>query len=267
MTSLDGQVAVITGAGGGLGRGHAEALAQAGAHVVACDVIATGGLDATAEAVRAHGRECLALIADVRDPAALQRVAAQAAERFGRIDILVANAGIVRAAPLLELSDDDWHETLDVDLTGVFHTIRAVAPAMIERRYGRIVVIGSVSGRIGQPRLAAYNAAKWGVIGLSKAAALELGPFGITVNVVCPGTVDTPLIHHPDAPREFLPDATDPTWDDLDALLRSWNPMGVRWVGADEVAAAVLLLAGPAGRHISGTTIDVAAGFNAHYTT
>lgn len=270
--SLADRVAVVTGGARGMGRSHALTLARHGAHVVVCDVGAAAGappseeLRETARQVEALGVGCLPLTADVRDAAALERVAARTLERFERLDVLVANAGVVRAAPLLELSEQAWRETLDVDLTGVFLSIRACAPAMVEQRRGRIVVIGSVSGRIGQPRLAAYNAAKWGVIGLAKAAAIELAPHGVTVNVVCPGTIDTPLIHHPGAPREFMPDAEDPTMEDLRALLASWNPMGVPWIPPEDVSEAVAFLAGDDARHITGTTLDVAAGWNAHYT-
>jgi len=269
---LAGRVAVVTGGARGMGRSHALTLARHGAHVVVCDVGAAAGappseeLRETARQVEALGVGCLSLTADVRDAAALERVAARTLERFERLDVLVANAGVVRAAPLLELSEQAWRETLDVDLTGVFLSVRACAPAMVEQRRGRIVVIGSVSGRIGQPRLAAYNAAKWGVIGLAKAAAIELAPHGVTVNVVCPGTIDTPLIHHPGAPREFMPDAEDPTMEDLRALLASWNPMGVPWIPPEDVSEAVAFLAGDDARHITGTTLDVAAGWNAHYT-
>jgi NAD(P)-dependent dehydrogenase (short-subunit alcohol dehydrogenase family) len=265
---LEGKVALVTGGGRGLGRGIALKLAVDGAAVVICDLAAEeAGLAESAALIERAGGRCLRCAADVRIVADLERAVELACAELGRLDLLVANAGIVRAAPLLELPAEDWQATIDVDLTGAFNSIRAAAPPMIARGEGRIVVVSSVSGRHGQPRLGAYNAAKWGTIGLVKAAALELGPAGVTVNAVCPGTVDTPLIHHPDAPAEFLPDAEQPTWEALLELLRSWNAMGVPWVDPAEVAAAVAFLASDDAKHISGTTLDVAAGWNARYAT
>ncbi len=263
---LTDKVALVTGGSRGLGRSIALTLAAEGAALIVSDLSAEkDGLDETTSLIERAGGRSLASVADVRRSEDLEQAVSLACCAFGGVDILVANAGIVRAAPLVELTAEDWQATLDVDLTGVFNSIRAVAAPMIERGGGRIIAVSSVSGRHGQPRLAAYNAAKWGTIGLVKSAALELGPAGITVNAVCPGTVDTPLIHHPDAPAEFMPDAERPNWEDLLALLRSWNPMEVPWVQPDEVAAAVAFLAGDDGAQISGTTLDVAAGWNAHY--
>ena len=209
--ALDGQVAIITGGARGQGRADAVALASLGARVVLCDVPATltsvgyelgtaEDLDLTVLLVKEAGGEAIAIEADVRDPAAVARVAGAALAAFGQVDILVANAGIVSTGKLWELSDEDMAGDDHTNLTGVFNAMRAVVPHMRERRYGRIVAISSLGGMTGLPGISHYSAAKWGVIGLAKSLALEVAAEGITVNVVAPTTVRTPMVvneaHH-----------------------------------------------------------------------
>jgi NAD(P)-dependent dehydrogenase (short-subunit alcohol dehydrogenase family) len=203
--SLDGQVAIITGGARGQGRADAVALARLGARIVVCDVPAPMAsvryelgtledLELTVSLVGEAGGVAIAVPADVRDPVAVTRVADAAIAAFGQIDILVANAGIVSTGRLWELSDEAWHEMIGTNLTGVFNAMRAVVPPMRERRYGRIVAISSQGGRAGLPGISHYSAAKWGIIGLAKSLALEVAAEGITVNVVAPGTVRTPMV-------------------------------------------------------------------------
>ncbi|HEY6792417.1 MAG TPA: SDR family NAD(P)-dependent oxidoreductase [Trebonia sp.] len=203
--ALDGQVVIVTGGARGQGRAFAVALAELGARLVVCDVpvpmtsvqypLGTAeDLDETVARISQAGSTGLAVQADVRDAAAISKVAGAAIAEFGRIDILVANAGIVSTSRLWELSDEAWAEMIGTNLTGVFHALRAVVPHMRERGYGRIVVISSQGGRTGLPGISHYSAAKWGVIGLAKSLALEVAAEGITVNVVAPTTVRTPWL-------------------------------------------------------------------------
>ena len=264
MGLVDGQVALITGAARGQGRSHALTLAAEGADIVACDVpgpMATLGyplateadLRMTATLVEERGRRCLALPVDVRDAASVEGAVARAREEFGRIDIAVANAGVVSTGPLVEVTDDEWAELLDTNLTGTFHTLRAVIPAMQQRRYGRVVVTSSMGARMGIPGLSAYGATKWAVIGMAKCLALEVAKEGITVNVVCPTTVQTPMVQ-PD-PGQDVPDEL------VRRFLRS-NPVPQPWIQAEDVSRAVLYLVSDPGV-ITGSVLEIGLGSSA----
>jgi len=205
MGALDGRVAFITGGARGQGRAHALALAAEGANVVIADAprpmadltypLGTeDDLRETAEQVEKLGGLCLTITMDVRDSAAVGAAVEETVSRLGSLDIVVANAGIVSTGPLEEVTDEIWHQLMDTNLTGAFHTLRAAVPVMRRQRFGRIVVTSSMGGRMGIPELAAYNATKWGVIGLAKSVALEVAKEGITVNVICPTTVQTPMV-------------------------------------------------------------------------
>jgi len=272
MTTLDGQVAIVTGGARGQGRAHAVALAFLGARVVVCDVPApmtTVGyplgtaedLALTVSLVREAGSEAIAVAADVRDPVAVAKVADAAIAEFGRIDILVANAGIVSTSRLWELSDEAWAEMIDTNLTGVFHAMRAVVPHMRERGYGRIVVISSLGGRTGLPGISHYSAAKWGVIGLSKSLALEVAAEGITVNVVAPTTVRTPMVVNEqtierDANGEPLSDEI------LGKRFAAHHPIPRPWVYPEDVAREVVHLVTEPG-NITGAVIEIGLGQSA----
>lgn len=208
MGLLDGKVAWVTGAARGQGRAHAITLAREGADVIAIDidrqidtvpypVAGADDLQETARAVEALGRRIVARIADVRSSEQLGAALANGLERFGHIDVLVANAGVFSQAPLWEMDEQTWDDVQDVNLKGVWRTLKAVAPHMLERGSGSIVLTSSVNGLIGNPGAAHYAAAKHGVLGLMKSAALEMGPRGIRVNAVCPGLVDTPMTNWP----------------------------------------------------------------------
>jgi|SRR5579872_6646789 len=205
---LDGKVAMVTGAARGIGRATATALAASGAEIAGIDICAmvdprSGVVPATREdleetgrLVEAMGRRWRKFILDQRDLVALRAAVAEIEREFGRIDILFANAGIQAFRSLLEMEDSDWHIQIDVNLTGTANAIRAVAPVMVKRGGGRIIVTTSTQGRHGTIFGAAYSASKWGIIGLMKSAALELGKYGITVNAVVSGLIDTPLTRH-----------------------------------------------------------------------
>lgn len=264
MGALDGQVALITGAARGQGRSHAVALAGEGADIVACDVprpmstltypLATADdLELTAKLVGETGRRCVAATLDVRDASAVDAVVAQTVEDFGRIDIVVANAGVVSTGPLVDVTEADWDELVSTNLTGVFHTLRAVVPVMREQRYGRIVVTSSMGGRMGIPGLAAYNATKWGTIGLAKSLALEVAKEGITVNVICPTTVQTPMVQ---------PDPDAEVTDELVRQMLRANPIPRPWLQAEDVSRGLLYLVTDPGV-ITGSVLEIGLGSSA----
>ncbi|EQB04253.1 hypothetical protein L288_14335 [Sphingobium quisquiliarum P25] len=268
-----GKVAWITGGARGQGRSHAQRLAAEGADIILSDSMASlptidyplatqADLDETADMVRAAGRRVLALKSDVRDPAAAADVAQKGARTFGRIDLLIANAGVYGTSPLASMSDALFDDILRTNLYGVFHSMRAVLPGMVERRSGRIVAVASLAARTGQPNTAAYCASKWGVIGMVKATALEVARSNVTVNCVCPTAVNTPLLNNAAAWKRALPGDPAPTQAKFEAKMREnpFAPQGVPWVEPSDVSDSVLFLLSDEARHITGSAIDVAAG-------
>jgi SDR family mycofactocin-dependent oxidoreductase len=205
MRLLDGHTVFITGAARGQGRAHAIASAQQGANVVLFDSVqqissvgypmaAPDDLNRTLEEVEALGAKAFSFVGDVRSEVALNQAVDDAIELFGAVDSLIANAGIWTCGSFWELSDDSWQDMLDVCLTGVWRSAKAVAPHMIERQRGSIVITSSVDGLEAGGAYAHYTAAKHGVLGLMKSIALELGPHGVRCNAIVPGAVDTPML-------------------------------------------------------------------------
>lgn len=277
MGKLDGQVAIITGGGRGQGRAHAVALAAEGADIVVVDIEHhiegipyemnnVGDLDQTSKLVEEQGRRCIAVRADVRDASAMMKVADTAVSEFGRIDVLIANAGVWTGKPAAELSYEEFSMVMDVNVNGVFNAIRAVAGHMIERSYGRIIATASGAGRMGFQNLSSYTASKWGVIGLVKSVAKELGPHNITVNAINPGFVDTEIVRNDALRRLYNPQLENPTDEDVDRIMLSLVAMPVPRIPAADIARAALFLASEDARYISGSTIDVSAGGSASHT-
>lgn len=204
MGMLDGKVALITGAARGQGRAHAVTIAKEGADVIVIDIdipidnvayshSVKSDLEETVREVERLGRRVLAQNADVRSSEALDKVVARGISAFGKIDLVVANAGIYNQAPFWEMDEKMWDDLQDINLKGVWRTMKAVTPHMIGRKRGAIVLTSSVNSIIGNPFAAHYAAAKHGVVGLMRSAALALGPMGIRVNAVAPGLIDTPM--------------------------------------------------------------------------
>jgi SDR family mycofactocin-dependent oxidoreductase len=274
MGELDGQVAIITGGGRGQGRSHAVTLAEAGAKIVVCDVAAPvettkypmatpEDLAETVELVEKAGQRCLSVQADVRSYLDMQRVADAALAEFGRIDILCANAGIMTLSRFEDLDSSTWQTTIDINLTGVANSIRAVLPTMVQQGYGRVVVTSSGAGRGGYANLAHYSATKWGVIGLVKSIARETGKQGVNLNVVCPTTVATPLFMNEASFAVFRPDLENPGIEDCMDRFVGMHAIPVPWIEPKDVSDAILYLVGPHSKYVTGSVLDVGAGLGA----
>ena len=277
MGELDGQVALITGGARGQGRAHAVTLARAGADIALCDLLAdmttltyplasAEDLDETVALVEKEGRRCLSGQLDVRDAQAVDAFVAEVEGSWGRIDILLANAGVSGGHCVYEVPDAEWEDICGTNLTGVFNAIRAVSAVMMRQRSGRIVATSSMMGRMSSPNLAAYVASKWGVIGLVKASAQDLAPFGITVNAVAPGNIATPMVVNEGLIRAVRPDLENPTIDDASVVLQMLHVQPIALLQPEEVSEVVLFLVGPQATHITGAVIDISAGASARFT-
>jgi SDR family mycofactocin-dependent oxidoreductase len=272
---LQGQVALVTGAARGQGRAHAVRLAAEGADVIAIDLCGpvsqtinypSAGpedLAATARGVKAHGRNVLARRVDVRDLAALQQVVTAGVAQFGRLDILVANAGVLSWNRLWEMSEEQWDTVIDVNLGGTWRTIRAVVPAMIEAgNGGSIIIVSSSTGLKATAGNGHYSASKHGLVGLTNALALEVGEYGIRVNSIHPYAVETPmtgfegmseiLARYPSYLHSLSPMPLQPK--------NITEPMRLAFLAPEEVSDVVAWLAGDGSATLSGSQIAVDRG-------
>lgn len=242
---LEGQVALITGSGRGIGKAIALRFAREGADIAVLDVHRERA-EATAREVLSVGRRATVRVADVSDFQAVQAAVSEVAAELGRLDVLVNNAGIETRAPFLEIRPEDWRRQLDVNLSGTFYCTQAAAREMAPRGYGRIINLSSVAGLIGPIDLAAYGASKAGVIGLTRAAALDLADYGITVNAIAPGPIETELMLG--------------AWTAEALRERPQHGAIARFGTVDEIAHTALFLAAPEAGFITGTTISVDGG-------
>ena len=274
MGLVDGKVALVTGAARGQGRSHAVRLAAEGADVIAVDICANpletlsyelsteDDLDTTVKEIEATGRRAVKAIADVRSLPELERAVAAGLAELGRIDIVCATAGIGTWAVAWEMTAQQWSEMVDINLTGVFNTVRAALPSMVERgEGGSLVLTSSTAGLRAYQNTAHYTAAKHGVIGLMKVLAQECGPHGIRVNAVCPTTVRTPLVINDSTFELFAPDVEHPGEDDVREAFEGLNILpGVAWIEPSDVSDAVLFLCSDAAKYITGVALPIDAG-------
>ena len=274
MGLVDGKVALVTGAGRGQGRSHALRLAAEGADVIAVDIgggrvetisyelASEADLDATVEEIEGMGRRAIKAVADVRSLSDLQAAVDTGLSELGKVDIVSANAGIGSWAVAWEMTEQQWQDMIDINLTGVFNATRAALPSMVERgEGGSIVLTSSTAGLRAYANTAHYTAAKHGVIGLMKVLAQEAGPHRIRVNAVCPTTVRTPLVINASTFELFAPHLENPTEDDVREPFEGLNILpGVAWIEPEDVSDAVLFLCSDAAKYITGVALPIDAG-------
>jgi (+)-trans-carveol dehydrogenase len=267
-----GKVAFITGAARSQGRSHAIRLAQEGADIIAVDI--AGPVDSvtaypmateedlaeTVRQVEALDRRIVARKADVRDPQALRAALDDGVAQLGKLDIVCANAGIFQTQPSLGLEDKDWQETIDINLTGVWNTVKAALPHLIANNGGSIILTSSVAGLKGVPNAINYAAAKHGVIGIMRTVALEFAQHGIRANSVHPTSVDTIMVQNESVWGLFDPANPHPTRESAEPIFTTTNTLPVPWVEPIDISNAVLFLASDEARYITGVTLPVDAG-------
>lgn len=272
MSRFTGRVAFITGAARGQGRAHAVAFAREGAALALVDIcgeIASTPYDGTSRAdleetvrlCREEGAAVLADAVDVRDFPAMQAFADRVVAEHGKVDIVVANAGIFGHTPIAEQTPEMFSEVIDVNLKGVFHTIRVVLPGMIERNYGRVIATGSVCSLIGLENVGHYVASKHGVAGLIKSIAREVGRYGVTANYVVPNGVRTKMIRNEATYKLMSPD--DPTEESALPIYAAINSIPLPWIEPEDVSKIVLFLASEDARYTTGAGMKVDLGATA----
>lgn len=249
---LSGKTALITGGGRGIGREIALTFARQGARIAVAARTA-----AQVEQVAAEiGTDTVALVCDVADPQSVNRMFEALRERLGDADILVNNAGVAESATLANTTDELWQRHLAINLSGTFYCTRAAVPAMVKKGWGRVINIASIAAKTGAPYITAYSASKHGVLGLTRAIALEVATAGVTVNAICPGYVDTEMVSRG---VDQITRKTGRTAEEALDAIRKMSPQN-RLATAEEIAAVALLLASDAGRGINGQGINVDGG-------
>jgi (+)-trans-carveol dehydrogenase len=271
---VEGKVAFITGAARGQGRAHAVRLAQEGADIIAVDICkkidtvdliaasAPEDLAETADLVKGHNRRIVTAEVDVRDYDALKAAVDSGVEQLGRLDIIVANAGIGNGGQTLDkTSEADWTAMIDINLGGVWKSVKAGVPHILAGgRGGSIILTSSVGGLKAYPHCGHYVAAKHGVVGLMRTFAVELGAQNIRVNSVHPTNVNTPLFMNDGTMRLFRPDLENPGPDDMKVVGQLMHTLPIGWVEPEDIANAVLFLASDEARYITGVTLPVDGG-------
>ncbi|HEY0226667.1 MAG TPA: mycofactocin-coupled SDR family oxidoreductase [Mycobacterium sp.] len=272
MNRVEGKVAFVTGAARGQGRAEAVRFAEEGADIIAMDIcgpIATSvapattpeDLEETVRLVEKTGRRIYSYQADVRDYPALKAGLDAGARELGGLDIVVANAGMWSYGLIEEFPEEAFKTIIDINLNGVWNTIRAAVPILkAGGRGGSIVLVSSVAGLKAYGMCSPYVAAKHGVVGLMRTAAIELGPVSIRVNTVNPTNVRTPLIHNQTTYDLFAPDLDSPTWDQVAPRFEAMHLLPTADVLPEDVASAVLFLASDESRYTTGTTLLVDCG-------
>jgi (+)-trans-carveol dehydrogenase len=276
MGTLDGRVAFVTGVARGQGRSHAVKLAEEGADIIGIDALldeptvhyplaTKSDLDETAELIESLGRRAILSQADIRDLPTLTAAVDSGVVSLGRLDVIVANAGIFSLGAVLDLSERAWQDMIDVNLTGAWHTLKAAVPHIrAGGRGGSVIMISSGAALMPPPGIGHYSAAKAGVVALAKTLAQELGPEFIRVNCIGPGNVDTPMIDNDVTRRLFLPHLEQPTREDAekpDSAYVAVNALPVPWVTPADISNAVAFLASDASRYVTGVVVPVDAGY------
>ena len=279
---LNAKVAVVTGGARGIGRAIAVEYAANGADVMVLDIAGPvspeasdakpatpADLEETVRQVKAYGHRAGSIIVDIRDIAALRRAADSIERDWGKIDIVVANAAIQRWKPLLEMQDPEWRDVIDNNLNGTANTIRAFAPKMVPKMRGRIIVLSSMQGKHGTKDAASYSASKWGIFGLMKSAALELGQYNITVNALVPGLVDTALTRYNKRLAESSGEVTGKPPQGIPTPQEAWDiraptvPLKVGWLQAEDISPVAVFLASDAAAMVTGAEYEVTGGDSA----
>jgi NAD(P)-dependent dehydrogenase (short-subunit alcohol dehydrogenase family) len=255
MGHLTGRVALVTGGGRGIGRDIALALAEAGAKV-AVTARTRAEIDQVAAEITAADGEAIAVPLDVADGAAVKAAFAEVRERLGAVDVLVNNAGMGRSALTWRTDDELWRAVIETNLSGVFYCMREALGPMVERRWGRVVNIASIAGKVGAPYIGAYSASKHGVVGLTRSAALEVAIHGVTVNAICPGYVDTPMT---DGSIATIVEKTGVSAEDAKKRLEAMSPQN-RIITPEEVAFLAVALTRDEARGINGQALNVDGG-------
>jgi SDR family mycofactocin-dependent oxidoreductase len=275
MGSLDGKVALISGAARGQGRSHAIRLAQEGADIIAFDRCADAKavnyplgteseLNETVLAIEALGRKVVAEKVDARDTSGLKALMSAGERAFRRLDIVVANAGVIGLAPVLDVDDDLWDEVVGTNLTGVFRTVRAALPTMLAGgRGGSIILTASTAGVQGHANTAPYAAAKHGVVGLTRVLANEFGAQWIRANAVVPSSVGTGMIFNQAMYTVMTGGDPEATREQAEAGFRSLNVLPVPWVETQDISNAVAWLASDQARYVTGALFAIDAGATA----
>jgi (+)-trans-carveol dehydrogenase len=270
---VEGKVAFITGAARGQGRSHAVRLAQEGADIIAIDICkqidsvriplsTPEDLAETADLVKGHNRRIYTAEVDVRDYDALKAAVDAGVEQLGRLDIIVANAGIGNGGATLDkTAERDWTDMIDVNLAGVWKTVKAGVPHILAGgRGGSIILTSSVGGLKAYPHTGHYVAAKHGVVGLMRTFAVELGQHNIRVNSLHPTNVNTPLFMNEGTMKLFRPDLENPGPDDMAVVAKMMHVLPTGWIEPEDVSNAVLFLASDEARYITGVTLPIDAG-------
>jgi len=247
LFDLTGKVALVTGASRGLGRAISTGLAKAGANVVVTDVL---DIKETAEEVKKIGREVLKIEVDVTKKSDIKAAVKQTLEKFGKIDILANNAGILRIEPTEDMKEEDWDKVLAINLKGQFLCAQEVGTHMIKQKSGKIINISSIAGKLANPQSAAYNASKAGVILLTKSLSVDWGQHNIQVNAICPGAFLTPMT------EDLLKD------EGFIQMIKTSVPLG-RYGVPEDLVGTVIYLASEASNYVTGHALVIDGGWTA----
>ncbi|MBI5340949.1 SDR family mycofactocin-dependent oxidoreductase [Mycobacterium sp. BK558] len=273
MGQLDGKVAFITGLARGQGRSHALALAGEGADIIGLDLCgdiastaypgsSAADLEETERLIKELGRRAVLSRADVRDFDQVQEAFDRGLEQLGRVDIVIPNAGICAGGKTWEITTDAWRETIDINLTGAWHAVKAAVPQLISQGDGgSVVFIGSTEALKGAENMSSYAASKHAITGLMTSLARELGHFNIRVNSVNPTCVDTNMIQNPYVWGLFQPDNPHPTRESVEESFTRTHILPVPWMEPLDVSRSILYLVGESGRYITASTLTIDAGF------